>query len=63
VCGDDADAKQQVVELLRSFGWPPERILDLGDLTAARGTEAYLLLWLRLWGTFQTGHLNIKVLR
>ena len=26
--------------------YPP---LDLGDITTARGTEAYLLLWLRLW--------------
>jgi len=62
VCGDDADAKQQVVELLQSFGWPAERIIDLGDLTGARGTEAYLLLWLRLWGALQTGYLNIRIL-
>ena len=62
VCGDDADAKQQVVELLQSFGWPAERIIDLGDLAGARGTEAYLLLWLRLWGALQTGYLNIRIL-
>jgi predicted dinucleotide-binding enzyme len=63
VCGDDADAKQQVVELLRSFGWPPERILDLGDLSAARGTEAYLLLWLRLRGVTGTSDFNVRVIR
>jgi len=63
VCGNDAAAKAQVVELLRSFGWPAERIHDLGDISAARGTEAYLLLWLRLRGTLQTGHFNIKVVR
>jgi predicted dinucleotide-binding enzyme len=37
VCGDDAEAKQAVTELLRSFGWTD--IVDLGDITAARGTE------------------------
>lgn len=63
VCGNDAAAKAQVVELLRSFGWPAERIHDLGDISAARGTEAYLLLWLRLRGALQTGHFNIKVVR
>lgn len=63
VCGNDKSAKAEVVELLRSFGWAAENIIDLGDISAARGTEAYLLLWLRLWGAFQTGHLNIKVVR
>ena len=32
-------------------------------VTAARGTEAYLLLWLRLWGALKTGDINIKVVR
>jgi predicted dinucleotide-binding enzyme len=48
VSGNDEGAKAQVTELLRGFGWPAERILDLGDLTAARGQEMYLPLWLRL---------------
>jgi len=63
LCGNEAAAKAQVAELLRSFGWPAERIHDLGDVSAARGTEAYLLLWLRLRGALQTGHFNIKVVR
>ena len=37
--GDDADAKTIVAELLRSFGWLD--ILDLGDLSTARGPELY----------------------
>ncbi len=61
VCGNDPDAKAQVVELLQSFGWPATDILDLGDITAARGTEMYLALWLRLWGATGTGNLNVKV--
>lgn len=63
VCGDDDGAKAQARELLESFGWPPDSIVDLGDLTAARGTEAYVLFWLRLYGAFGTGDLNIKVAR
>ena len=35
--GNDADAKSRVTELLRSFGW--KDIIDLGDITTARGTE------------------------
>lgn len=61
VCGDDDAAKGQVLELLESFGWPGDAILDLGAITAARGTEMYLALWLRLWGATGTGHLNVKV--
>jgi predicted dinucleotide-binding enzyme len=30
VCGDDAEAKERVTELLRSFGWTD--IIDLGDI-------------------------------
>jgi 8-hydroxy-5-deazaflavin:NADPH oxidoreductase len=63
VCGNDDAAKAQVVELLQGFGWPAERVVDLGDLSAARGTEAYVILWLRLWGAFGTPHVNIQVRR
>jgi hypothetical protein len=62
VCGNDEGAKAQVSELLQSFGWPAEDVMDLGDVTAARGTEMYLPLWLRLYMKFGTGHLNIKVI-
>jgi predicted dinucleotide-binding enzyme len=63
VCGNDEEAKAQTAELLGSFGWPAERIVDLGDITGARGTEAYVIFWLRLWGAFGTPHLNIQVRR
>ena len=61
VCGDDGDAKAQVRSLLEGFGWPSDAILDLGDITAARGLEMYLALWLRLWGATGTGVLNVEV--
>jgi predicted dinucleotide-binding enzyme len=61
VCGDDEGAKAQAVVLLKELGWPPDRILDLGDITAARGTEMYLALWLRLWAATGTAVLNVEV--
>jgi predicted dinucleotide-binding enzyme len=62
VCGNDGDAKAQVGELLHSFGWAADDLLDLGDITGARGTEMFLALWLRLYGAFGTGHLNVRVM-
>ena len=61
VSGNDAEAKATVVALLKSFGWTD--VLDLGDLSTARGPEMYMALWLRLWGATQTGQLNIKGVR
>jgi 8-hydroxy-5-deazaflavin:NADPH oxidoreductase len=63
VCGNDEAAKAKVVELLGSFGWPAEHVVDLGDITSARGAEAYLLFWIRLWGALQTGYFNVRVVR
>jgi 8-hydroxy-5-deazaflavin:NADPH oxidoreductase len=61
VSGDDDDAKREVAGLLGSFGWPADRIIDLGGIATARGTEMYLPLWLSLWGRLQTGDFNIGV--
>jgi 8-hydroxy-5-deazaflavin:NADPH oxidoreductase len=62
LCGNDAGARAQVTAILRDwFGW--RHVVDLGDITAARGTEMILPLWLRLYGTFKTGDLNFHVAR
>jgi 8-hydroxy-5-deazaflavin:NADPH oxidoreductase len=61
VCGNDAGAKGKVIRILREFGWL--HITDLGDISAARGMEMYLPIWLRLWGALGTGMFNIKVVR
>jgi predicted dinucleotide-binding enzyme len=61
LCGNDLGAKERVTALLRSFGW--KGILDLGDITGARGMEAYLLLWFTLYTTLKTTDLNIRVVR
>lgn len=61
VSGNDADAKATVTALLASFGHTD--IVDLGDISTARGTEMFLPLWLRLWGALGTPMMNIKVVR
>ena len=61
VSGDDAEAKATVTELLRSFGWTD--IIDLGDISTARGTEMLLPIWLRLFGALQKPVFNFKIVR
>jgi predicted dinucleotide-binding enzyme len=63
VCGDDGAAKAQVSALLEAIGWPAESIVDLGEISAARGTEMYLPLWLRLYGHFDSPDFNIAIAR
>ena len=62
VCGEDAPARAEVAAHLRSwFGW--REVIDLGGISAARGTEMYLPLWLQLMGALDTANFNIKVVR
>jgi predicted dinucleotide-binding enzyme len=59
--GNDAGAKCTVKELLKSMGW--KDIIDLGDITTARGTEMILPIWIRLYGVFESPVFNVKVVR
>ncbi len=60
VCGNDADAKARVVEILKQqFGW--RSVTDLGDITAARATEQMMPIWLLLYGLLGAPHFNFKV--
>lgn len=61
VSGNDEGAKEKVRELLKSFGWMDKNILDLGDITTARGPEMYLPIWLRIYGATSNGAFNIKI--
>jgi len=61
ICGNDAEAKTKVRSLMNEFGWKNENILDLGDITSARGTEAVLPVWLRIWSATQNGAFNFKL--
>jgi predicted dinucleotide-binding enzyme len=61
LCGDHEDAKDQARVLLTEFGWPEHSLLDLGDITNARGMEMYLALWVRLYGATGTSLFNVGV--
>ncbi|OKI30229.1 NAD(P)-binding domain-containing protein [Streptomyces sp. CB03911] len=61
VSGDDAGAKAEVSAILESFGWAPDRIVDLGDLSSARATELLMPLWLRLYGVLGPVDFNFSV--
>ena len=64
ICGNDAAAKAEVTKYLSSwFGWKPANIIDLGPISASRGTEMFLALWIRLFGLFGTPHFNIHIVR
>lgn len=59
--GDDTDAKEAVTELLVSFGWPPAGVVDLGDITTARGAEMLLPIWLRLMSVIGHADFNFHI--
>jgi hypothetical protein len=62
VSGNDAEAKTQVVHYLKTwFGW--KHVIDLGDITTARGAEMLMPIWLRLWGVFKTANFNYKIVK
>lgn len=61
VSGNDAGAKARAVEFLHAFGWSD--IIDLGDITTARGTEQMLPVWVRTWAATGNGHFGFKIVR
>lgn len=62
VSGNDPAAKAQVADFLKQqFGW--KSVIDLGDITTARGVEMILPIWLNLFGVLQTPLFNFKIVR
>jgi predicted dinucleotide-binding enzyme len=62
VSGNDAEAKGVVSRFLQEqFGW--RRVTDLGDISTARGTEAWLLLWTRLYAALGHADFNLHLQR
>ena len=61
VSGNDPEAKQDVVALLESFGHSD--VIDLGDISTARGSEMIVPIWLRLMGALNTPMFNFKIVR
>jgi predicted dinucleotide-binding enzyme len=60
--GNDADAKAMVRKILTEwFGW--KTVIDLGDITTARGTEQLLPIWVRLMGLFKSPQFNFHIVR
>jgi 8-hydroxy-5-deazaflavin:NADPH oxidoreductase len=61
VSANDNDAKKTATALLESFGHAD--VIELGDITTARGSEMLLPIWLRLWGALATPMFNFKIVR
>lgn len=62
VAGDDPQARDRVTRFLREeFGW--KTVIDLGDLTAARGLEMMIMVWLKIWAALGTADFNFKIVR
>lgn len=61
ICGNDAEAKAEIDSLLRTFGW--QHIIDLGDISAARGLEQLLPVWVRLMSTLGTHKFNFSIVK
>jgi hypothetical protein len=60
ISGNDTSAKGQVIQILKEwYGW--RNIIDLGDITTARGVEMLFPMWVRLWTALQTPLLNYRI--
>jgi len=60
VSGNDIEAKATVARFLKEwFGW--RHVIDLGDITTARGVEMYVLFWHYLRDVTPAQRFNIKV--
>jgi 8-hydroxy-5-deazaflavin:NADPH oxidoreductase len=61
LAGDDADARAVVLRLLEDLGW--RDVVEFDDLSAARGMEMWLPMWVRLMGRLGTADFNLKLVR
>lgn len=61
VAGDDPGAKDHVSHMAQAFGWSPANIMDLGDITASRALEMYVIFWLRIANATGSWQTNVKV--
>jgi 8-hydroxy-5-deazaflavin:NADPH oxidoreductase len=61
--GNDGPSKAKVKEILQSFGWGKDNIIDLGNISTARGTEQLLALWVRLMGVFNSPMFQFQIVK
>lgn len=52
ICGNDAEAKQQVSQILRDFGWA--RVTDFGGIESSRYLEPLCIVWV-MYGAITGG--------
>jgi predicted dinucleotide-binding enzyme len=60
LCGNDDDAKKQVAEICRAFGWPT---VDLGGIEASRYLEPLAMVWIWHYIRTKSGNHAFKLLR
>jgi predicted dinucleotide-binding enzyme len=61
VAGNDPEAREAAAALAADLGWTD--VFDLVDLTAARGLEMFLPLWVRMYVQLGRPTFNIKLVR
>src|SRR5438093_5766835 len=57
ICGNDPAAKQQVMRILKEFGW--KGAIDIGGIENAGWLEAFVPLWAK--GRYVTEHMGSRV--
>lgn len=60
ICGNDKQAKQEVISVLKQFGWAGA--IDIGGITESRWLEAFVPLWARTASTLNSWNAMFKVL-
>jgi predicted dinucleotide-binding enzyme len=64
LAGNDAGAKAKVRGVLEGFGWRSDEMVDVGDITGARATEALMPIWMRLFtANKNNGALNFRIVK
>jgi predicted dinucleotide-binding enzyme len=64
ICGNDTAARDEVTGWLSEwFGWKSGNIIDLGDITGARGMEMLMPIWMRLYGIFGHPRFNFHIVK
>jgi 8-hydroxy-5-deazaflavin:NADPH oxidoreductase len=61
VAGNDEKSRDLVKSLIFEMGWSVGEIVDLGDITAARGLEMIMPLWLRIFQSRGDANFNFKI--
>lgn len=61
--GNSKEAKEKVGALLQEIGWKENNIIDLGDITTARGSEQLLPIWVRIYAVMGSPMFQFKIVK